>query len=83
MATRRSRPWYVGSDSLSLSGISSLALSFLVVNSLLFSTKHPSHDQWWYWPLLIGTIGLASLSIASTLWLIRDRLRAKRAGAPQ
>jgi len=60
-----------------------VALSFLVVNSLFFSTEVPSHHHWWYWPLLIGTIGLAAMSIASIVWLLRDRFRVNRAAEDQ
>ena len=79
MNRRRVRPWYVGWNSLGLAALASVAFSFLVVNSLFFSPTHPSHNHWWYWPLMVGTIFLASSSIASVLWLIRDRVRARGA----
>ncbi len=78
---RRSPSWYWGSDSIGSRASFASSASFLVLELLI--TKRLSHDHWWYWPLVIATAMLAIWSIASALWLIRDRRRAGRASAPK
>jgi len=81
VSTRRLPSWYWGSDSVGSRASFAVSASWLVL--VLLTTSRLSHNHWWYWPLVIAIAMLATWSISSTLWLIRDRRRARRLGAPQ
>lgn len=73
MKVHRHRPRFVGWNSIGLSAVLTIASIFLLVNSLVLNTGRPSHDHWWFWPLIAVTAALALYGATSVVWLLKHR----------